>query len=215
MRRSIHYAAGRLRSPCPSPAHRETEADCARDEKPDTASDHLDFQYSHGVCKHFQLSFSKPIACSVHAAQPPSPDDGLQAAQKGLAILTMCWSYILSARLLELQVRKVVYTCWPHLQAGRCFQAHHFFYAAAVLLRCDNSSYGSSVLYALHLHNTQHFLIPKATSTFQDTGSDTIWELFASTSPALVRWLAVLLFPTPGWSEGFEDLEERIDKLFL
>ncbi|KAK3903204.1 hypothetical protein C8A05DRAFT_14821 [Staphylotrichum tortipilum] len=133
----------------------DPEADCARDEKPDLASDHLDFQYSHGVCKHFRLSFSKPVACSVHAAQPPSPDDGLQASQKGLAILTMCWSYILSARLLELQGRKVVYT--------------------------------------------QHFL-PTATSTLQDTASDIILKLPASTSPALVRWLAALLSPTPGWS---------------
>ncbi|KAH6624081.1 hypothetical protein B0J18DRAFT_478435 [Chaetomium sp. MPI-SDFR-AT-0129] len=79
-------------------------------DKPDPTSDHLDFQYSHGIRKHFQLCFSKPVGCSIHAAQPPPHDDGLQASQKGLAILTMCWSYILSARLLELQGRKVAYT---------------------------------------------------------------------------------------------------------
>ncbi|KAK4143142.1 uncharacterized protein C8A04DRAFT_37693 [Dichotomopilus funicola] len=71
----------------------DPEANRAGDEKPDPTSDHLDFQYSHGIRKHFQLCFSKPVGCRIHAAQPPLHDDGLQASQKGLAILTMKVAY--------------------------------------------------------------------------------------------------------------------------
>jgi hypothetical protein len=69
----------------------------------------LDLQYSHGVQKFFQLSLPKPIEFCVYT-HPPLPGHELLDAQRGLSVLAMCWSYILSARFLELQGKKAVYT---------------------------------------------------------------------------------------------------------
>ena len=69
----------------------------------------LDLQYSHGIRKFLPLSYPSPVECRVYS-HPPLPGHGLLYAQRGLAVLTMCWSYILSIRLLELQGRRPVYS---------------------------------------------------------------------------------------------------------
>ncbi|KAK4113739.1 hypothetical protein N656DRAFT_788667 [Canariomyces notabilis] len=67
-------------------------------------------QYLHGVRKTFLLSYLKAIECRVLSSPAsPSQGHGPWASQSALSLLTMCWSYILSARLLELQGKKVVY----------------------------------------------------------------------------------------------------------
>ena len=68
------------------------------------------FQYLHGRRKYFQLSVPEPVECHVCYSDPALSSHGLSNAQSGLSILTMCWSYILSARLLELQGTKAVYS---------------------------------------------------------------------------------------------------------
>jgi hypothetical protein len=68
-------------------------------------------QYLHGVRKTFLLSYPKAIECRVLSSPAsPSQGHGPWASQSALSLLTMCWSYILSARLLELQGKKVVYS---------------------------------------------------------------------------------------------------------
>lgn len=69
----------------------------------------LNLQYALGARKYFHVSCPKPIECRV-SARPSPPGHAPWAPQRGLSLLTMCWSYILSVRLLELQGRKVVYT---------------------------------------------------------------------------------------------------------
>ncbi|KAL2187929.1 hypothetical protein L209DRAFT_754112 [Thermothelomyces heterothallicus CBS 203.75] len=69
----------------------------------------LNLQYPYGIRKSFLLSFPKPMECRVSARPPPSGHPPWPG-QGALALLTMCWSYILSARLLELQGRKLVYS---------------------------------------------------------------------------------------------------------
>lgn len=75
----------------------------------DTAAQGLDLQYLHGRRVHFQVSLPKPVECHVYS-HPPLPAHDLLSAQRGLSILTMCWSYILSVRLLELQRRTPMYS---------------------------------------------------------------------------------------------------------
>lgn len=75
----------------------------------DTAVQRLDLQYLHGRRICFHVSLSKPVECHVYS-HPPLPAHDLPSAQRGLSILTMCWSYILSVRLLELQWKTPMYS---------------------------------------------------------------------------------------------------------
>ncbi len=75
----------------------------------DTAVQDLDLQYLHGRRVYFHVSRPEPVECHVYS-HPPLPGHDLPSAQRGLSILTMCWSYILSVRLLELQRRKPMYS---------------------------------------------------------------------------------------------------------
>ncbi|GAB1312317.1 hypothetical protein MFIFM68171_02527 [Madurella fahalii] len=75
----------------------------------DTAAQGLDLQYLHGRRVYFHVSRPKPVECHVYS-HPPLPGHDLLSAQRGLSILTLCWSYILSVRLLELQRRKPIYS---------------------------------------------------------------------------------------------------------
>lgn len=71
-----------------------------------------DLQYAYGVRKFFHLSCPRPIQCHVYSqhSQLTIPGHTLLTAQRGLSFLTMCWSYILSVRILELQGSKPVYS---------------------------------------------------------------------------------------------------------
>ncbi|KAL2176555.1 uncharacterized protein P884DRAFT_260573 [Thermothelomyces heterothallicus CBS 202.75] len=79
------------------------------DHTDDTEKLEWDLQYAHGVRKFFHLSYPTPIECRVYS-QPAIPGHALLTAQRGLSFLTMCWSYILSVRILELQGSKPVYS---------------------------------------------------------------------------------------------------------
>ncbi|KAI1422461.1 hypothetical protein F5Y12DRAFT_618008 [Xylaria sp. FL1777] len=65
-----------------------------------------------GADKYFPLSIEAPIQCRM--CDEPSSSDKTRTpeptAPRGLAILVLCWSYILSARLLELQDRRIKYS---------------------------------------------------------------------------------------------------------
>lgn len=75
----------------------------------------------NGAERHLNLRLSEPIRCQISCR----PDlfhcgkstfsTGLEIAPKALLILTLCWSYILSVRLLELQGRQVRFSR-HHLQ---------------------------------------------------------------------------------------------------
>ncbi|KAF9771747.1 hypothetical protein IL306_010603 [Fusarium sp. DS 682] len=69
----------------------------------------------------FQLQTRSPIRCDIrpeaasYACTSPETTDSL-------AVLVMCWSYILSARLLEMQCREIRYTedrLWPLVLRGQ------------------------------------------------------------------------------------------------
>ncbi|KAL5620220.1 hypothetical protein FOBRF1_003466 [Fusarium oxysporum] len=69
-----------------------------------------------GTTKYFRLSYPSPINCIIssdpsacHYGNLAGTADASNAPQ-GLAILTVCWSYILSTRLLQLQNRKIHFT---------------------------------------------------------------------------------------------------------
>lgn len=82
----------------------------------------LDLDQVTGVSKYFRLGYEIPLACQVvsdeascfygKTSSPRSSPSSSQASSSpdGLAILTMCWSYIFSTRLLQLQDRKAHYT---------------------------------------------------------------------------------------------------------
>ncbi|KAH9904341.1 hypothetical protein F4778DRAFT_59622 [Xylariomycetidae sp. FL2044] len=68
-----------------------------------------------GADKHFYLSIPEPIQCRLFSRPDSSHCDESRLPRenetpKGLAVLTLCWSYILSTRLLELQGRHVSFT---------------------------------------------------------------------------------------------------------
>ncbi|KAF4968016.1 hypothetical protein FZEAL_10448 [Fusarium zealandicum] len=75
----------------------------------------LDLNHVTGTTKYFRLAYPDPIDClissdpAVSSYGNPSGTDASNAPQ-GLAILTMCWSYIFSTRLLQLQDRKAHFT---------------------------------------------------------------------------------------------------------
>jgi hypothetical protein len=71
-------------------------------------------EYVYGVEKTFYLSIDKPTRCRIsprpdfcHYTSSEQPSEN---APNGLAILILCWSYILSARLLEMQNRSIRYS---------------------------------------------------------------------------------------------------------
>ncbi|CAM1502232.1 Fc.00g042160.m01.CDS01 [Cosmosporella sp. VM-42] len=88
----------------------------------------LDLDLVTGVTKYFRLGYETPLACRLSSdpgmgyygktsSAPSSPTATATAtaaatatAPDGLAILTMCWSYIFSTRLLQLQGRKAHYS---------------------------------------------------------------------------------------------------------
>ena len=57
-----------------------------------------------GATKHFYLSYPEPVLCHISSLPP------LGNSPRGLSLLTVCWSYILSVRLLELQKRRIYYS---------------------------------------------------------------------------------------------------------
>ncbi|KAL2020761.1 hypothetical protein VTK56DRAFT_7959 [Thermocarpiscus australiensis] len=75
----------------------------------DAQTEGVELQYLYGTRKHFQLSLPKPIECRF-SSRPPHPEHRPSAAERSLALLTLCWSYIFSVRFLELQGRKVLYS---------------------------------------------------------------------------------------------------------
>ncbi|KAF4449559.1 hypothetical protein F53441_7218 [Fusarium austroafricanum] len=87
------------------------------DPEPDTRDGaDLDLDNVTGTTKYFRLSYPSPINCIIspdpsacHYGNPSGTADASNTPQ-GLAILTMCWSYILSTRLLQLQNRKIHFT---------------------------------------------------------------------------------------------------------
>ncbi|KAI5464284.1 hypothetical protein BGZ63DRAFT_149213 [Mariannaea sp. PMI_226] len=77
----------------------------------------LDLNNVTGTTKYFRLAYPDPINCHItsdpsacHYGSPPPINVGASNAPQGLAILTMCWSYIFSTRLLQLQGRQAHYT---------------------------------------------------------------------------------------------------------
>ncbi|KAF7537008.1 hypothetical protein G7Z17_g12940 [Cylindrodendrum hubeiense] len=86
---------------------------------PDEPLPDKDFDLSRvtGTTKYFRLAYPDPVECCISSdpsascyGNPPSSNVGASDAPQGLAILTMCWSYIFSTRLLHLQGRRVHYT---------------------------------------------------------------------------------------------------------
>ncbi len=76
-----------------------------------------------GAKRHLCLRISKPIQCRI-SHQPDffhygktvgTSSTDVETTPKALSVLTLCWSYILSARLLELQGRRV-HVSKHHLQ---------------------------------------------------------------------------------------------------
>ncbi|KAM0195077.1 hypothetical protein ACHAPI_006623 [Fusarium lateritium] len=87
------------------------------DPEPNTR-DGADFDLNNvtGTTKYFRLAYPSPMECLItsdpsacHYGNPTGTADASNAPQ-GLAILTLCWSYILSTRLLQLQKRKIHFT---------------------------------------------------------------------------------------------------------
>lgn len=81
------------------------------------ADQDLDLDTVTGTTKYFRLAYPEPINCHItsdpsacHYGSPPHANVGASSAPQGLAILTMCWSYIFSTRLLHLQGRRAHYT---------------------------------------------------------------------------------------------------------
>lgn len=84
----------------------------AQDEKSgDERNKDWDMRYLFGALKQYTLSFPQPIEC-LTTSSPSSSNKHTSHATKGLLVLTLCWSYILSARFSELQRKKILYS--PH-----------------------------------------------------------------------------------------------------
>ena len=62
-----------------------------------------------GVEKTFYLWTDKPTKCRI-SSRPDFRHYISEDTPNGIAILTLCWSYILSARLLEMQKRRIQYS---------------------------------------------------------------------------------------------------------
>ncbi|KAF7562526.1 hypothetical protein G7046_g1598 [Stylonectria norvegica] len=75
----------------------------------------LDLDNVTGTTKYFRLAYAEPLDCLISADPEVACYGNLTFAEEstapdGLAIITMCWSYIFSTRLLQLQERKASYT---------------------------------------------------------------------------------------------------------
>lgn len=71
---------------------------------------------THGRRISFRLQITDPIRCDICPDAASYPLGSGAKTINSLAILVMCWSYILSVRLLEMQGREVRYTMnrlWP------------------------------------------------------------------------------------------------------
>ncbi|KAF4636207.1 hypothetical protein G7Y89_g1863 [Cudoniella acicularis] len=65
-------------------------------------------EHVFGAQKTFSLWIKKPVVCGI---SPESAfDKDRLPGPNGLAILTLCWSYIFSVRLLEMQHRRIQYS---------------------------------------------------------------------------------------------------------
>lgn len=65
-------------------------------------------EHVFGAQKTFCLWIKKPIICGISSASTFGKDQ--LPGPNGLAILTLCWSYIFSVRLLEMQHRRIEYS---------------------------------------------------------------------------------------------------------
>ncbi|KAF4485715.1 hypothetical protein FAGAP_11438 [Fusarium agapanthi] len=102
--------------PCWELSHDIGDTECRNtDSRSDTTS------LRPGRLVSFRLQIGDPIRCDIcpdaasYACASPETTDSL-------AVLVMCWSYILSARLLEMQRRGIRYTedrLWPTVPYGR------------------------------------------------------------------------------------------------
>ncbi|RGP71111.1 hypothetical protein FLONG3_7239 [Fusarium longipes] len=82
----------------------------------DPAGSDLHLDNISGGTKYFRLAYPSPIDCHIssdpstcHYGNPIGTADASNAPE-GLAVLILCWSYIISSRLLELQGRKCHFT---------------------------------------------------------------------------------------------------------
>ncbi|KAJ4322370.1 hypothetical protein N0V84_004841 [Fusarium piperis] len=89
--------------------------DTSADRDDDEQKEDFDLQHVHGVRRDFCFSYRSPIKCRVSPEVPicngntsTAPEDG--PYPRGLLLLTLCWSYIFSVRLWELQGRQVLYS---------------------------------------------------------------------------------------------------------
>ncbi|KAM5347009.1 hypothetical protein ACJ41O_010014 [Fusarium nematophilum] len=96
--------------PDPEPCHQPPPQPSSR------VGPHLDLNHVTGTTKYFRLAYPEPIDCLIssdpnarHYGNPSGSADASSAPQ-ALAILTMCWSYIFSTRLLQLQERRAHFT---------------------------------------------------------------------------------------------------------
>ncbi|KAH9909258.1 hypothetical protein F4778DRAFT_716006 [Xylariomycetidae sp. FL2044] len=76
-----------------------------------------DLKHLYGTQRFFNLSCSSPIECrsssegaSHHGVSPDADRQRNSTAPRGLLLLTLCWSYILSVRFWELQGKTAIYT---------------------------------------------------------------------------------------------------------
>lgn len=83
----------------------------------DARSEDFDLEHIYGLRKQYSLSFYSPIECRSssqhdfsHYGMSLHPDGRASAAPSGLLPLTLCWSYIFSARFWELQGKTILYT---------------------------------------------------------------------------------------------------------
>ncbi len=67
-----------------------------------------DLEHVFGGQMTFCLWIKKPIICGISSESTFGKDQ--LPGPNGLAILTLCWSYIFSVRLLEMQHRRIEYS---------------------------------------------------------------------------------------------------------
>lgn len=86
-----------------------------------------------------RLRIPEPIRCHIILSKPASCFLGISSkTRNSLAVLTACWSYILSVRLLEMQGRKTRYSThrlWPQQVQDQEQPAIHLDGASPTLVR--------------------------------------------------------------------------------
>ncbi|KAF4635377.1 hypothetical protein G7Y89_g2724 [Cudoniella acicularis] len=90
--------------PCPELANASVRSSARQDE----TDEPWDPENVFGAQKTFHLRIGTPIICEI-CSEPAFAVDRTPYPN-GLAILTLCWSYIFSVRLLELQHRPIKYS---------------------------------------------------------------------------------------------------------